>query len=284
MGMWLGMIPTLDFSAGETSPGQLPPTSRGSATVSWMKAVARTMSSTGMPSVIATTRPTPASAASMMASAANGGGTKTAAVLAPASSTASATVLKTGTPRWVVPPLPGLTPATTLVPNACICSVWKVPSRPVMPWTTGRVGGAMRVLTPAPLRGCSRRRPGASQLDRLGGRLGSADPRGDAGVGQEPAAFLLGGAGHAHHQGNPDAELVASGDDASGDLVPAGGPAADGDEDRLDAGVLEDHVEAVAHHFGFGAATDVEKVGRLAARGFDQVEGVHDQAGPVAEG
>ena len=39
----------------------------------------------------------PASAASMMASAANGGGTKITIALAPVSSTASATVSKTGT-------------------------------------------------------------------------------------------------------------------------------------------------------------------------------------------
>ena len=52
----------------------------------------------------------------MMASAAANGGTKMAAALAPVSRTASATVLKTGTPRCVVPPLPGVMPATTLVP------------------------------------------------------------------------------------------------------------------------------------------------------------------------
>jgi hypothetical protein len=70
----------------------------------------------GMPSVMATTSCTPASAASTMESAAKGGGTKMAEALAPVSRTACSTVLKTGTvPRKRVPPRPGVTPATTLV-------------------------------------------------------------------------------------------------------------------------------------------------------------------------
>src|ERR671916_2844999 len=58
---------------------------------------------------------------------------------APASLTASSTVLKTGTPSCVVPPLPGVTPPTTFVPYSIICFVWNVPSLPVMPCTTRRV-------------------------------------------------------------------------------------------------------------------------------------------------
>ena len=61
-------------------------------------------------------KPTPASAASTIASAAKGGGTKIMEALAPVAFTASATVSKTGMPSWVVPPLPGVTPATTCVP------------------------------------------------------------------------------------------------------------------------------------------------------------------------
>ncbi len=74
------------------------------------------MSSTGIPSVMQTASGNPASAASMIASAANGGGTKITDALAPVSRTASATVLKTGQPSCVVPPLPGVTPPTTWVP------------------------------------------------------------------------------------------------------------------------------------------------------------------------
>ena len=72
------------------------------------------MSSVGMPSVMQTTSGIPASAASMIASAANGGGTKITLALAPVSATASATVSKTGMPSTFWPPLPGVTPATTL--------------------------------------------------------------------------------------------------------------------------------------------------------------------------
>ncbi len=56
----------------------------------------RIMSRTGMPSVMATTSSSPASAPSRMASAANGGGTNTALAVAPVCFTASATVSKIG--------------------------------------------------------------------------------------------------------------------------------------------------------------------------------------------
>ena len=69
----------------------------------------------------------------MIASAAKAGGTKMPVAVAPVSSTASATVSKTGAPKAVVPPFPGLTPPTTFVPICCICCVWNDPSRPVMP-------------------------------------------------------------------------------------------------------------------------------------------------------
>ncbi len=59
---------------------------------------------------------TPASAASRIESAAKRGGTKIIAVFAPALSTDSAIVSKTGIPSTSWPPLPGVTPATTCVP------------------------------------------------------------------------------------------------------------------------------------------------------------------------
>ena len=58
----------------------------------------------------------PASADSIIASAANAGGTKMIETSAPVSLTASSTVLKTGFPKWVCPPLPGVTPPIILVP------------------------------------------------------------------------------------------------------------------------------------------------------------------------
>src|SRR5579883_763474 len=92
-----------------------------------------------MPSVIHTIKGNSLSADSKIASAANGGGTKMQAAFAPVSRTASATVLNTGTPSCFVPPLPGVTPATTFVPYSFICCVWKDPSLPVMPCTSRRV-------------------------------------------------------------------------------------------------------------------------------------------------
>jgi hypothetical protein len=53
---------------------------------------------------------------------------------APVSATASCTVLNTGSPRWVSPPRPGVTPPTIWVPYSMHCSEWKVPWRPVKPW------------------------------------------------------------------------------------------------------------------------------------------------------
>ena len=74
-----------------------------------------------MPSVIQTISATPASAASMTAAAAAAGGTKMTDAFAPVSRTADATVLKIGKPSWVMPPLPGVTPPTTVVPYSAAC-------------------------------------------------------------------------------------------------------------------------------------------------------------------
>src|SRR5215471_5236304 len=55
--------------------------------------------------------------------------------LAPVLATASRTVSNTGKPSCTVPPLPGVTPPTTLVPYSRICLAWKVPAEPVSPCT-----------------------------------------------------------------------------------------------------------------------------------------------------
>ena len=116
--MWPGMMPAL-ARPGEMSPGQFGPTSRQSR--SPMNASARIMSRVGIPSVMQTTSAMPASAASMIASAATAGGTKRTEASAPVSRTAAATVSNTGSPSWVVPPLPGVTPPTTFVPYSMAC-------------------------------------------------------------------------------------------------------------------------------------------------------------------
>ncbi len=103
------------------------------------------MSSTGMPSVIATISGMPASAASRIESAANGGGTKIIVALAPVAFTASSHVSNTGTPTAVVPPLPGVTPPTRFVPYSRHFSEWKAPALPVMPWVISRVFLSTRI-------------------------------------------------------------------------------------------------------------------------------------------
>ena len=128
--LWMrpGMMPTLALP-GEMTPGQFGPMSRTADRLATPALVAcesapycrttshaRTMSMVGMPSVMQTTNGTSAAVASRIASAANGGGTKIIVTFAPVSRTASSTVLKTGNPSCVVPPLPGVTPPTTLVP------------------------------------------------------------------------------------------------------------------------------------------------------------------------
>ena len=79
------------------------------------------MSIVGIPSVMQTTSERPASAPSMMASAATGGGTNMTDASAPVSRTACSTVSNTGQPSCTSPPLPGVTPPTTVVPKAAAC-------------------------------------------------------------------------------------------------------------------------------------------------------------------
>src|ERR1700735_150523 len=122
---------------GEITPGQLGPISRDFDVFSFAHTL--TMSRVGMPSVMHTISGIPASSASRIASAANGGGTKIIVALAWVSATASATVSNTGQPSCVVPPLPGVTPPTTLVPYSAQPLAWKVPSLPVIPCTMSRV-------------------------------------------------------------------------------------------------------------------------------------------------
>src|SRR3990172_8497841 len=142
------MIPIL-HSSGLMIPGQLGPMSL--LFFPAMNLLAWTISITGIPSVIQTIRGISASADSMMASAANGGGTKIIETLGLAASTASRTVLNTGTPSNSVPPLPGVTPATILVPYSMQALVWNEPSLPVIPCTINLVDLLTRILIFAPL-------------------------------------------------------------------------------------------------------------------------------------
>src|SRR5207244_12533037 len=52
---------------------------------------------------------------------------------------APSTSAQPANPSFVVPSFVCVTPPPTLVPYSRHCLAWKVPSRPVMPWTTTRV-------------------------------------------------------------------------------------------------------------------------------------------------
>ena len=111
------MIPAFD-SPGVIIPGQFGPISLQSQDLRYSFTI--TISETGIPSVIVTISLIPASAASMIASAAYAGGTNTTETSAAVSLTASLTVLNTGNPRCVCPPLPGVVPPITFVPYSII--------------------------------------------------------------------------------------------------------------------------------------------------------------------
>lgn len=118
-------------------PGQLGPMTR--VPFDFAYAWKATESCTGMPSVMTTARPMPASAASTTADLAKAGGTNTTVTSAPVAAMPAATDPKTGTARssksTVRPALRGLTPPTTSVPAASMRRVCFMPSPPVMPWT-----------------------------------------------------------------------------------------------------------------------------------------------------
>ncbi len=105
------MIPALD-SSGVITPGQLGPIRRAWGAWVLRNCLALAISRTGIPSVMQIMREIPAFPASMTESAAAGAGTKIKETLASVFLTASSTVLKTGLSKWVVPPLPGVTPPT----------------------------------------------------------------------------------------------------------------------------------------------------------------------------
>ncbi len=111
---WPGMMPA-SAAPGVMTPGQLGPMTRADFGTTDMT---RSMSCTGMPSVMQMMSSMPASAASRIASAANGGGTKMTVASAPVLARASLTLSNTANRSTTCPPLPGVTPPTTSVPYA----------------------------------------------------------------------------------------------------------------------------------------------------------------------
>ncbi len=136
--MVAGMMPAFDLP-GLMMPGQFGPTMRVFPPVLLECDQNSAESLTGMPSVMTTASGMAASIASTTALLAKAGGTKMTDTSAPVSAMASATEPKIGssTPSivTVLPALRGLTPPTTLLPDASMRPACLVPSDPVRPWT-----------------------------------------------------------------------------------------------------------------------------------------------------
>src|SRR5262245_55781898 len=280
-------------------PGQFGPRRRVGRPA--RNAFTRTMSATGMPSVMQAISGTPAAAASKIASAAAAGGTKISAQSAPASRAASATVFQTGKPSCTVPPLPGVTPPTTFVPYSLQRRAWNVPSRPVIPWTTTRVSRPTRMLmgsdfdlsTIWPCEGLthlgvvwkSKSDPGRSggegddllsAVAHVGGAR-EVEPR----LGQHLLAELDVRPFHPHDDGHPDAELLDGRDQASCQPVAAEDPAEHVDEDGLHARIAREDPEGALDLLGRRAAAHVEEVRGGAAGELHDVHRRHGEPGAV---
>src|SRR6202453_1935310 len=278
------MMPILAFP-GEITPGQLGPIRRDLELLSTLHTLTRSL--VGIPSVMQIISGSPASSASRMASAAKGGGTKMTVALAPVFSTAWATVSKTGQPSWVVPPLPGVTPPTTLVPYSAQPLAWKLPSLPVMPCTMSRVFSSTNTDID-----CSRVPVRVLSLlcgVVLGGLhcLGScilhrlANDEVEARLLENFASLLHVGSLQAQDDGNLHVGLLGRFYDPLGQSVDAQDAAEDVDEDGLHVLVGEQDLEGVLDLLLVGAPAHVEEVGRRAAGVLDDVHGRHGQTGAV---
>src|SRR5690606_12544729 len=194
----------------------------------------------------------------------------------------SATVLNTGSSRWVVPPLPGVTPPTTWVPYSIIWVAWKVPCWPVKPCTITLVFLLIKTLMGNSL-GC---RGSGSRLHSIDDLLGTVvdvvcRDDGHAAVTQQLLAFFHVGAFQAHHDRDLDPHFLDRGDDAFSDHVAADDATEDVDEDAFDLVAGQDQLERFDHALLVGTAAHVQEVGRLAAVELDHVHRGHGQAGTI---
>ena len=141
-----------------------------------------------------------------------------------------------------------------------------------MPWTTSRVSRPTRMLIAAAP--CD----AATALAAASSRMAAVSNRASSRSTAASAAFV---------PDDPDDHrhvallLAARLDQPARDLVAAGDPAEDVDEDRVDLGVGEDQAHRRRDLVGPRAAADVEEVGRLAAGPLDEVHRGHRQAGAV---
>src|ERR1022692_3269889 len=224
-----------------------------------------------MPSVITTTSGIAASTASITASLVPAGGTNATETSAPVAAIASATVPNTGTSvpasPTVWPALRGLVPPTTCVPAASILAPCLRPSEPVIPWTMIRLSPVRKIAISCSRRGRSGQLGGAPRRIVHGPDLLD---RGYACLVEDAAPRRGVIAVQAHHDGvtdlvAPGAQHGQGGHDAVGDGVARGDPAEHVDENAADRRVGQHDLQTVAHPLGWGAAADVQEVGRADA-------------------
>src|ERR1700744_571932 len=278
--LWIrpGMMPILGLP-GEMTPGQSGPMSRDLDLLTTLHTL--TMSLVGMPSVMQMMSGRPASSASRMASAANGGGTKITVALAPVFSTAWATVSNTGQPSCTFPPLPGVTPPTTLVPYSAQPLAWKVPSLPVIPCTMSRVFSS----TNTDIDGSSSLSRGFlfGRCDHFGGGVlhGFSDNEVQPRVLQNLASLLDVRALQAKNHGNLHVGLFGRFDHALCQGVDAQDAAKNIDEHGLHVLVREQDLEGVLDLLLISTAAHVEEIRGRAAGILDDVHRRYGQAGAV---
>src|SRR3954454_9325056 len=268
-----------------------------------------------MPSVMTTASPIWASTASITALLAPAGGTEMTVTSAPVSFIASATPPNTGTEApsnsTRSPAFFGFTPPTIAVPEASMRWVCLRPSEPVMPWTMTLLFSLRKIDISGVLFSVEGPRPPhpsqsrGEPLDEAERRLGGGELGGSArgavhrvhqghqgvvGLGEDPPALLHVVAVEPDDQrlGRLVAEQLQCVHDAVGDRVARRDAPEHVHEHALDGGVGQDDVQAVGHHLGRGATTDVEEVGRLHAAELltgvrDDVKRAHHQAGAVAD-
>ena len=240
------------------------------------------MSWAGMPSVMATQRRMPASAASMMESAAKGGGTNTMLAVAPVSRDGVAHRVEHGQAEMGRAALAGGHAADDL--GAVGQHLLGVEAADLAGDALDDDAGvsSRRTLMMRPSGGCG----GLAALpggDHLVGGVGEAvgGDDGEAAGFEDAAALLHMRAGEAHHQRHLHLDLLQRLHDALGDPVAAVDAGEDVDQDGLDLLVREHEVEGLGDALGRGAAADVEEVRGLAAGMLDHVHGGHGQAGAV---
>src|SRR5215471_17476549 len=204
----------------------------------------------GMPSVMHTTSPIPASIASRIASAANGPGTKMSVVFAPVSATALTTLLNNGRPKAAPPPRPGCTPPTKRVPYSIACSAWNLPLDSLY----YLVRGVCHVLS---------------------------DEQGQTRVSQDLSAFLHIRAFHTHHDWHLHLYLGHRLEYPLGKDITAQNTTKDIDQDGLHVRIGHQQTERILDRLSTGTTTHIQKIRWGSAGKFDDVHCRHRQASPI---